>query len=498
MAMINQLARIKVQLMLLLVFVVTILPLQAAGAKSPYPDGLIPAGETLQGSQFIFAPQINIAGTVDGDVFAFGQDVTLTGEIKGSLFVLSTTAAIEGQLEGDLYTATSRLTLEPTSNIGRSAYILAGIVNLLPGSQIGRDLYLIGLSGEVSSTVGRYQRTHLGIVEILDMLVGENGVLSPLLPPGFKLPWSGINNLAAQPVESAVHLFSATPGIGLSAVVLPLIFQPQIQSAAIDSAAIGTWLLERLRAIAPLFLIGLLLLWLFPRFFQGSTERLRSHPMTCLWIGVIVFFVGFGVAFLALALFVALGLFFAVLNYWDLAMMIWGAGLGGVSVGLALFGLVLGYLSKIMVAYVIGAILLNRLPVTFWGRRVWVLLLGLLLLVLLLGVPILGWVLSMLTIMLGLGAIYLQLRQRGQPAEEPEQDIARSTVVEEIEPQTEHSVESPGGEAPEEKMSEGATVTPSAFEDAGQTATEEIANTDAEMASNASAMAEQSDQTTPE
>jgi cytoskeletal protein CcmA (bactofilin family) len=214
--MINKLQKIHVPLTLLLVIVVTILPLQAAGAKSPNPDGLIPAGETLQGSQFIFAPEINIAGTVDGDVFAFGQDVTLTGEIKGSLFVLSTTAAIEGQLEGDLYTATSRLSLEPTSTIGRSAYILAGIVNMLPGSQIGRDLYLIGLSGEISGTVGRYQRVHIGLVEILEMLVGENGLLNPLLPPGFKLPWSGINNLAARPWK-VLH-FTPGSGLGLSAL----------------------------------------------------------------------------------------------------------------------------------------------------------------------------------------------------------------------------------------------------------------------------------------
>jgi len=430
--MINKQAKSRVLLMLLLVIVVALLPLQAAGAQSPHPNGSIPAGETLQGSQFIFAPHIKIDGTVDGDVFAFGQDVTLTGEIKGSLFVFSQTAAIEGQLEGDLYATNARLTLEPTSSVGRSAYILAGIANLLPESQIGRDLYLVGLSGEISGTVGRYQRAHLGIVEILEMLVGENGPLSPLLPPGFKLPWSSINNFAARPAESGVHLHTAGSGLRLSAAGLPAFFQPQLQTGSFNISAFGGWLLQQLRAFAPLFLIGLLLLWLFPRFLQGSTERLRSHPVSSFGIGVVVFFVGFGVAILALVVFALLGLFFAVLNYWDLAAIIWGAGLGGLSVGLALFGLVLGHLSKIIVAYLIGAILLNRLPSTVWGRRVWMLLLGLVLLVLLLGIPILGWVLSMVTIMFGLGAIYLQLRQRNLPGEEPVQTLAGPAAAEEL------------------------------------------------------------------
>jgi hypothetical protein len=87
------------------------------------------------------------------------------------------------------------------------------------------------------------------------------------------------------------------------------------------------------------------------RIFPGTTGAC-GHTREQLVDRVIVFFVGFGVIFLLLALVVALGLFFAVINLGpgdaDL-----GAGLGAVSVGLALFGLTLGYASKI-VAYLIG------------------------------------------------------------------------------------------------------------------------------------------------
>ena len=450
MAIRHKLAKRRVQLMLVLVIVMACLPLQAAGAQGTVPDGVIRAGETLQGSQFIFAPQINIEGTVDGDVFAFGQEVILTGEIKGSLFTLSRTATIDGLLEGDLITANPRLTVGSESSIGRSVYVLAGVVNMLPGSEIGRDLYLVGLSGEISSSVGRYQRVYLGLVEILERVLGEGGVLNPLLPPGFKLPWSSINNLAGWPAERALRLYSGASGLGLSAIGLPTLLQPQLQAASIDSAALGTWMLARLRTFAPLFLIGLLLLWLFPRFLQGSTEHMRAHPLKTFGIGVVVFFVGFGVAVLTLALVSALGLFFAMINYWDLALLIWGAGLGGLSFALAIFGLAVGYLSKILVAYLLGAILLNRLPTTVWGRRVWMLLLGLLLVVLLLSIPILGWVLSMLVIMFGLGAIYLQLRQRGRPGEEPRQDQTSLPEAEENEPQGQLSADELAGQMPVE------------------------------------------------
>ena len=477
MARINEHIKIKKSLTLFLVFVFTLLPLQTAGAQETQPDGLIPAGATLQGSQFIFAPQINIDGTVDGDVFAIGQDVNLTGEVKGSLYILSARSAIKGKVDGDLFTGTSRLSLEPTSDVGRSAYILGGIVSLLPESKIGRDLYLIGLSGEISGTVGRNQRAHLGTVEILEMLLGENGPLSPLLPKGFKLPWSAIDYRAAHPVQTAMHLFSAASGAGIAAISQPIRFLPLLQTTPIDSAAVGTWFVERLRSFAPLFLIGLLLLWLFPRFFQGSTERLRAHPVSSFGIGLVVFFVGFGVAFLALALFSALGLFFAILNYWDLAMLVWGAGLGGLSVGLAVFSLAVGYLSKIIVAYLIGAILLNRVPTTVWGRRVWMLLLGLLLLVLLLAIPFLGWVVSMVTIMFGLGAIYLQLRQRYQPVKEPVQTLASPSETGENAPPMRSSSEATENSEPAMSWPEETSAAPPSNEGEQQIGEEELAET---------------------
>jgi cytoskeletal protein CcmA (bactofilin family) len=474
MAIHRKIALHRMQVMLVLVIVIVCAPLQAAGAQSSNPNGIIRAGETVQGSQFIFAPQINIEGTVDGDVFAFGQDVVVKGEIKGSLFTLSRTATIDGLLEGDLYTANPRLTLGPESSVGRSVYVLAGIVNLPPGSKIGRDLYLIGLSGEISSSVGRYQRVYLGIVQILEMLLDENGVLNPLLPPGFKLPWSFYNNMAARPAERAYHLYSAASGLGLSVAGLPMLLQPQLQTTSIDSAALGSWTIARLRTFAPLFLIGLLLLWLFPRFLLGSTGHLRHRPLYTLGVGVVVFFVGFGAAVLILALVLALGFFFAAINYWDLAFLIWGAGLGGLSLVLAIFSLAVGYLSRIIVAYLLGAILLNRLPTTVWGRRAWILLLGLVLVVLLLSIPILGWVLSMFVIMFGLGAIYLQLRQ---PREVQTEALTRLPEAKESEPQAQLSADEPAdrGLASEPEAS---------LEDQVETTLEETVNITAEVGSN--------------
>lgn len=400
----------QARVLLFLALAILCMPLQTAHAQDSITNGLVPADQTVQGSLFLFAPQVTIAGIVDGDVFAIGQDVTLTGEIKGSLFILGTVATIDGQLAGDLYTANSRLTLGPTASIGRSIYAAAGIISLQAGSQVARDLYLIALSGELSSSIGRYSRAHLGFLELLTLIFGDNGLLRPVLPPDFRLPFSTTDSLALQPAERIHWLPLASAG-WLPSLALHPVFGPPPQTAPLASAELGNWLLAQLRVFAPLFLIGLILIWLFPRFLQGSVENLRSRPLGSLGTGVVAFFVGYGIAGLVLALVIALGFFFASIQYWDLALITWGGGLGGLSLAMALFSLAIIYLSKILVAYLFGALLLGRLPLTVWGRRIWMLLLGLMLGVLLLSIPILGWVISVLATMFGLGAIYLYLRK---------------------------------------------------------------------------------------
>ena len=396
-------------LILLIVFTFASLPLQTVWAQGVPTDGLIPAGETIQGSVFLYAPQVKIEGTVDGDVFAVSPDVVVSGEIKGDLFIISRTAMIDGILGGNLYAANSRLTLGSAARVARSVYAAALLMTLTQESEVGDDLYLLALGGELSGSVGRDQRAYLGLLEILVLLFGENDLLRSIVPPDFQLPSSGSTSLPADIVEPVLYKTPATYMLASGARITAV--QSVVRSALVDGNALGDWLSRQFQIFAPMLLIGLLLVWLFPRFLQGSTEHLRLWPGSSFASGVMIFFVGIGAALLALILILALGLFFSTVKLTGLAWTVWVAGLSGLSVALASFYVSVVYLSKVIVAYLVGMLLLGRTPAAMWGRRFWMLLAGEVIVLLLLAVPILGGVLSVLMTMFGLGTIYLYLRQ---------------------------------------------------------------------------------------
>jgi hypothetical protein len=203
--------------------------------------------------------------------------------------------------------------------------------------------------------------------------------------------------------------------------------------AQVGGSALGNWLSGQWQNFAPMLLIGLLLVWLFPRFLQGSTENLRLRPGNSFVSGIVVFFVFLGAALLAMILVFALGLFFSTLRLTALAWTIWTAGFGGLGVALAVFYFSVDYLSKIIVAYLVGMVLLGRTPAALWGRRLWMLLLGEAIVLVLLSIPTLGWVLSVLMTMFGLGTIYLYLRQYLRSSRPTKEELPASTTGELVE-----------------------------------------------------------------
>jgi hypothetical protein len=87
--------------------------------------------------------------------------------------------------------------------------------------------------------------------------------------------------------------------------------------------------------------------------------------------------------------------------------------LGFFSLGLVatIFVLFVLYISKVIVAYLVGYAILNRFAPNVVRYKVLSLLLGLLIYVLLVWIPYLGWVIALLVTAVGLGAAWIYYRE---------------------------------------------------------------------------------------
>jgi hypothetical protein len=191
--------------------------------------------------------------------------------------------------------------------------------------------------------------------------------------------------------------------------------QSSQQAGTIDVQRLKDWAVPTLRNLVALLLLGLLVLWLLPAQLSYAGEQARKSPWRSLLTGLLVFVIGWFVALLALLLIIALAIFFYWLSLPNLGFLTATIGLSSLGIALSIFWLDIVFFSKIVIAYLCGALFFKRFLPKYAHRRVWPFLAGVVVYALLASIPYLGWLVAVIATFLGLGAIWKLTAMRKQP-----------------------------------------------------------------------------------
>lgn len=170
-----------------------------------------------------------------------------------------------------------------------------------------------------------------------------------------------------------------------------------------------------LQNIATLLILGLLALWLIPVLLTRTVEQAGNQPAPAAGYGLVSVVVGYSGALLAAIVMMLVGILFSVISLGGLSRTIFGVGFSGLALLVTLFSLLVGYGSKLVVAYLVGDWIVKKLLPQVGGQRYWALVIGVVLYALLRAIPILGWLIALVVTLIGMGAMWLVYRQWRQP-----------------------------------------------------------------------------------
>ena len=162
-----------------------------------------------------------------------------------------------------------------------------------------------------------------------------------------------------------------------------------------------------------LAVLGALLLWLAPRWTRRLADTVQARPWGSLGWGILAVLLFLVAIILVLAGTVILALITGLLTLGSLAVVVALAG------GLILailgsgFWVFITYVAQIVVSYEVGRWILARGRAAGAVNRFAALLLGLVLLVILTGIPVLGGLTTLIVVLLGLGALWYSWTSRG-------------------------------------------------------------------------------------
>jgi cytoskeletal protein CcmA (bactofilin family) len=373
--------------------------------------------EVIDDDLYLAGNTVTIDGTVKGDVVAVANQIVVNGTVEGDLLAAGQGILLNGRIGDDMRAAGQAIMLGPSAQVAGDLAIGALSLENHVGSSVGGDL-LIGayqalLAGEIGQDVkGSMDRMELrgsvgGNVDIA--VSGDQGVSTVRFSPAGQIPIPTVPpNLTL--AESAriggklIYTSSAEASLSPSATVGAGIAYNQ-QTAAQPAAPQLPWL-KHLQRLAGLLLIGVLMLWLTPTWTRRLADSVEAQPLRSLAWGLVAFIALVVAMIMILILTIALAVMFGYLTLGGLAAMIVGLGML-VDVTLVLGGIAyLSFVAQVVIAYMAGRWLLQKVQPAWAERPVVPLAVGLIVYVMLRAVPGLGTLVGWLVVLLALGALW--------------------------------------------------------------------------------------------
>lgn len=442
---------------LLLTFMLLGVSLQPTQAAEFDPDGSLGDGEVVNDDLFTAANFVTIDGVVNGNLLASGSTVTIHGTVNGdavliansiyisegaiidgNLVVGSATIDIAGKVTGSVFGGSAAITLKESAVVGRNVYYGGYSLEQVKGSQVGADLFAGVYQAMLKGNVARDARLAAGAVE-LSGEIGRDAVIElgetapeeseppsfvpslgqpgipPSIQPGLRVAEGAVIKgrlayTASQPMTSGIQV-QPEGGVVYATPVppqTPSVAKPSPRTQVTMSAL--NWLWRTLRNLVTLLILGLLSVWLLPVLLKQAAEQARAQTLPAAGIGVVTVLVVYLSAFVATIAIFGLGLLVSLLTLGGLSKAVFGLGYSGLALVVTVFTLLVTYGSKLVVAYLGGQWIMDRLAPEARGKSYLAMAIGVLIYVILAAIPFVGWVFALIATLIGIGALWLVYR----------------------------------------------------------------------------------------
>lgn len=333
------------------------------------------AGEIVDDTFVAFGRTVRIDGEVTGDLIVFAQSIEINGAVLGDIYAFGRTIEADGRVGGGF--GGFGQVIRIGDSIGQSVYGFGQSIRSSRDATIEGDLFAFGENISVGGSIGR-NVTVFGSTLTISGEVKRDVTFGGQLATVQSSASIGGNLDVGLPDEENLSVHSAATIAGETIVDFPRPDQEEEEEDGMLSvwniAWTALWLVTA-------FLSGLLLLWALP--------ALRRVPLDNL-NGILT----------------SAGLGFVLVTATPVLAVVLAVTLIGLPAGLviaAVWALSL-YVSKIVVAHFLGNALLR--PKQRDVRSMLLpLLAGLVLVLVAVSLPYVGWVINLLLVIIGLGAM---------------------------------------------------------------------------------------------
>lgn len=318
---------------------------------------------TVNGDVYCAGNSAEIKGTINGDVLCGAMELRIDGTINGDVRSAAQTVVINGRVNGSVTLAGGTVTLEKSSYVERDATIASGTSRTL--GYIGRDAMIASGSSILEGEIARNVEVRGEAIDIRgNAMIGGEFVYNSEEPAEIDKNAQILGTISHQVPEKPSKTDEGSMG-----------------------GVIGGFIVGLLVWIGVIFVTGVLLLLLFPKWYKRSAKTLQENALISIAIG----FIGLiGVPVLSFVLlFTVVGslVSFAIMTLWILALLS----------------------SYVFASLALGMWMTGKMKSTSKAKPFVALLVGSLVLTVVSIIPIIGWLIGFIAVLWGAGGLIYML-----------------------------------------------------------------------------------------
>jgi len=401
-------------------------PMHAAEFRSGF-RVVVEEDEVVEGDLYVCAWEVGVDGTVKGDLIALSGQIAVNGSIEGDLITTGQTVVLAGSVGDDIRMAGQVLKLESGADVADDIIAAGFSLEADEETAIGGGVYYAGYQARFAGSVGKDILAAMADCELSGTVGGDVQVKvgsdeEAPTPPAFTLPppvaipevAAGLTVTESAKIDGRLSYRSPAEGsIDETAEIAGGIEYKRVAATPRAKLTILQRAFPLVRRFACLAIIGICVLLVAPRWSQSLCESIKDRPLMSLGGGVLGMILFVVLMLVLLVLIVILAIVFGYITLGEMIPVVVIVGLVsliGLSGGFWFFTF---YVAQVIVSLALGQI------VFLWGKteqRILPFLLGLVVLVLLSGLPRADLITYWLTISFGFGGLVLWLaglRNRG-------------------------------------------------------------------------------------
>lgn len=394
---------------------------------------------TIEGNLIVSSEHVIINGTVEGNLVASGRLVEVNGTVNGTILAAGGRVEVNGLVGGTVFAAGAVIKLGPEAKVTRNVFANGFSFETEAGSTIGRDVATNAYQALLHGAIDRNLVANLGALELAGS-VGKDVQLNidapDEAPDTFsRSPWFPVDEIVDGGVRVAETaeiggVFTYTSPVDQASTILAkpaggVVFTQKVADEDEEEFNAGEFasimVVNAIGHLLTLLVLGGLTLWRAPQLLPQVSQYAQSKPLPSLGWGVLTFFGGYLGAGLLFVLLILLHFVVEIISFGTFGEIFSGFSFSLWGLGVATLTLLVVFGSKLVIAWLVGQALWQRLAPAQAQKPVGALAIGIVVYVVLSLIPILGTLLAIIVTFIGLGAFWLAFRAaRTSPAPTPE------------------------------------------------------------------------------